>query len=400
MIHQPKHPLLAVLTLALIEFANGLDWMGMNAIGGPLMRDLSLTPASYAVLVSTGSVTAGVSGFLIAGFIDRFERRLVTELMVAGLLIAALLTTQVSNYYVLLLLRSVAGLCGATAASQAYAMVGDLFEPAKQPRAYAFVISGFSLSLGMGLPTLVFIELHFGWHAIYYLIALMLLLTLLLVRTQVPRLEAHPGPAPWQQLTQMLQHKPHQRGLLLMTTVMGCGWILIPFVAPYFTYTLHKSPADIALFYLYAGVAVVVANFGISFLVLRWSLKRVLFGVIAVAVVLQFLFTHLNQETASFAVGMAVCFYACSVTRWNLCNQLMTAHIMPSMRGGMMSLSFALQECAGGLVVTLGGMLMFMENGQLQGYGRLGLISIAFNGLLVYLIERISGNGKNMLPAA
>jgi hypothetical protein len=68
----------------------------------------------------------------------------------------------------------------------------------------------------------------------------------------------------------------------------------------------------------------------------------------------------------------------------------MTTHIMPGMRGGMMSLSFALQECAGGLMVTLGGTLMFMQEGKLLGYERLGMISIGFNLVLIYLVVLLS----------
>jgi len=389
MIHQPKHPLIAVVALALIEFACSLDWMALNAIGGSLMRDLQLTPASYAVLVSAGSVTAGASGFLIAGFIDRFERRRVTEIMLTGLLVVAVLTTQISNYWVLLGLRAFAGLFGATAASQAYAMVGDLFDTDLQPRAYAFVISGFSISLGIGLPALVYIESQLGWHGIYSLIASLLGLTLILVRIQIPVLEAHPGPAPWLQLKRMLEPSAHRKGLLLMGTVMGCGWILIPFIAPYFTYTLQLSPSAIARFYLFAGAAVICTNFAMSYLAQKWTAQQLLMGVIALALPLQWLLTHLNLEHAAYAILVAASFYGCSVARWSLCNQLMTAQIRPDMRGGMMSLSFALQECAGGLVVTLGGTLMSMQAGRLAGYERLGWISIAFNGLLIYLIAQL-----------
>lgn len=390
MIHQPKHPLIAVVALALIEFACSLDWMGLNSIGGALMRDLQLSPASYAVLVSAGSVAAGAGGLLVAGIIDRFERRRVTELMLLGLLVVSLLITQTTNYWLLLTLRAAAGLCGATAGSLAYAMVADLFEPARQPRAYAFVISGFSLSLGLGIPALVSIEAHAGWHAMYYLIATLLGVTLVLVRLQIPVLEAHPGQAPLRQLQQMLSHRPHQLSLLLMSVVMGCGWMLMPFIAPYFTYTLKMAPQQIAMFYFYSGIAVVFCNFLVSTLVARWSAQRVLLAVIICALPLQWLVTTLHDTTVVHALTVAVTFYACSVTRWNLCNQLTSRHILPSMRGGMMSLSFAMQECAGGLVVTLAGTLLSMENGQLVGYARIGALSIACNGVLLVLLRQLS----------
>ncbi|MBV8658118.1 MAG: MFS transporter [Burkholderiales bacterium] len=375
-----------MVTLALVEFSSSLDWMSLGAIGAALMRDLSLNPGRYAILVSAGSIAAGASGLVLASLIDRFPRRGATETLLGCLITVSLLTTCVENFWLLLVLRALAGICGAAAASQAYAMVADLFTAEQQPRAYAVILGGFSLTLGGGLPALVFLESHFGWHSLFLANAGLLSATWLLLHSQVPHLSAHPVVAPWRQLSRMLGHRPHQISLLLMSVVMCCGWMLIPFIAPYFVRTLQLPPAAIARLYLCAGITVALVNFGTSHLVQRVGATRMAFAVVALAIPLQWLLTHLRATDAQYAILIATLFYAASVTRWSLCNMLATQHIQPTMRGGMMSLSFALQESVGGLSVTLGGMLLYEQQGMLLGYERLGYATIGFNLILVSLI--------------
>jgi len=384
--HSLRHPLLVMVILALVEFSSSLDWMSLSAIGAALMRDLALSPGRYALLVSAGSIAAGVSGLVLASLIDRFPRRRATEVLLGCLIVVSLLTTCVDNFWALLALRALAGVCSAAAASQAYAMVGDLFPPERQSKAYTVILAGFSLTLGGGLPALVFLESHFGWHSLFLVNASLLTVTLGFLHHQVPHLPAHPGLAPWRQLSRMLGHRPHQVSLLLMAVVMCCGWMLIPFIAPYFVRTLQLPAQAVAQLYLCAGITVALVNFATSHLVQRIGAERLAYAVIAIAIPLQWWLTHLQAGDAGYAIAIATAFYACSVTRWSLCNMLATQHILPSMRGGMMSLSFALQESVGGLSVTLGGMALYEQQGALLGYERLGYATIGFNLLLAALI--------------
>ena len=61
--------------LAFLQFAVILDFMLMSPLGALIMPSLSITPAQFGTVVSAYAFAAGISGFLTAGFADRFDRK-------------------------------------------------------------------------------------------------------------------------------------------------------------------------------------------------------------------------------------------------------------------------------------------------------------------------------------
>ena len=61
--------------LAFLQFTVVLDFMILSPLGAQLMPALRISPVQPGLLVSTYAFSAGVSGFLAAGFADRQPRR-------------------------------------------------------------------------------------------------------------------------------------------------------------------------------------------------------------------------------------------------------------------------------------------------------------------------------------
>ena len=61
--------------LAFLQFAVILDFMIMSPLGALIMPALDITPKQFGLVVSAYAFSAGVSGFLTAGFADRFDRK-------------------------------------------------------------------------------------------------------------------------------------------------------------------------------------------------------------------------------------------------------------------------------------------------------------------------------------
>ena len=75
-----QHPLskyqwLVVAILALTQFTVVLDFMVMSPLGDLLMKDLQVKPYQFGIVVSSYALAAGLSGFMTAGFADRFDRK-------------------------------------------------------------------------------------------------------------------------------------------------------------------------------------------------------------------------------------------------------------------------------------------------------------------------------------
>ena len=66
---------LLLLVLSAIQFSQMVDFMVLMPLGTQLMREFDITPTQLGFFVSIHTLAAGLSGFLSAFVIDRFDRR-------------------------------------------------------------------------------------------------------------------------------------------------------------------------------------------------------------------------------------------------------------------------------------------------------------------------------------
>src|SRR6185503_7947546 len=79
-----------VALLAFLQFAVILDFMIMAPLGALIMPTLGITPKQFGLVVSAYAFSAGVSGFVTAGFADRFDRKKILMFFYAGFLCGTL----------------------------------------------------------------------------------------------------------------------------------------------------------------------------------------------------------------------------------------------------------------------------------------------------------------------
>src|SRR5947208_17192048 len=70
--------------LALTQFTVVLDFMVMSPLGDMLMKSMGLRTSQFGFAVSAYAFSAGISGFLTAGFADRFDRKKLLLFFYAG----------------------------------------------------------------------------------------------------------------------------------------------------------------------------------------------------------------------------------------------------------------------------------------------------------------------------
>jgi predicted MFS family arabinose efflux permease len=61
--------------LGFLQFTVILDFMIISPLGAIVMPTLHIGPRQFGLAVSSYAFSAGVSGFLAAGFADRFDRK-------------------------------------------------------------------------------------------------------------------------------------------------------------------------------------------------------------------------------------------------------------------------------------------------------------------------------------
>jgi predicted MFS family arabinose efflux permease len=80
-----------VALLAFLQFTIVLDFMILSPLGALLIEKLNISPSAFGRVVSAYAFSAGVSGFLAAGFADRFDRRKLLLFFYVGFLLGTLL---------------------------------------------------------------------------------------------------------------------------------------------------------------------------------------------------------------------------------------------------------------------------------------------------------------------
>jgi predicted MFS family arabinose efflux permease len=160
----------AIVILALTQFTVVLDFMVMSPLGDMLMKSMSLTTTQFGFAVSAYAFSAGISGFLTAGFADRFDRKKLLLFFYVGFIFGTLFCGLAQTYVMLLAARIVTGVFGGVIGSISMAIVADLFSLEQRGRVMGFLQMGFGASQVLGIPIGLYLANAWGWQAPFLMI--------------------------------------------------------------------------------------------------------------------------------------------------------------------------------------------------------------------------------------
>src|SRR5690242_2852778 len=106
------YQVVVIILLSLTQFTVVLDFMVMSPLGDMLMKSMSLTTRQFGFAVSGYALSAGISGFLTAGFADKFDRKKLLLFFYVGFIAGTLFCGLATSYFMLMLARIVTGLFG------------------------------------------------------------------------------------------------------------------------------------------------------------------------------------------------------------------------------------------------------------------------------------------------
>lgn len=184
----PKALMRIAIAMAFIQFTNGLEYMMFNPVFAFMAADFAV-PVSSSGYVS-GMYTAGavISGILAFYWISHFNKKyfLMTNMALLGLL--TFLTTFISSFSFLLTLRFCAGLVGGTTMGVGISILINNAPTNLRGKMLATVIASFPMISIAGMPTILFLCTHYGWHVALWLISALCLLALPIIVFVVPQI--------------------------------------------------------------------------------------------------------------------------------------------------------------------------------------------------------------------
>lgn len=387
----PAHPLdparerLLLVTLAAIQFAHILDFMVMMPLGPILIRELAIDAHQFGLLVSSYTFTAALAGIPMAMMADRFERKRMLLTMFALFGLATLACALATDYTTLLLARGVAGAFGGVLGALVQTMVGDLIPFERRGRASGVLMSAFSVSTVAGVPLSLFLANAFGWRSPFLLIAALTLVVLLVGVRQLPQMRGHLPTAvvdetarahPLAAMAAVLRDANHWRALAFMALAIFSGFTVIPYITIYATANVGIAQTDIPYLYLAGGCATFFTSRWIGRRTDAWGKVRAYRRIAIFSLLPLFVQTHLSPSPLWLMMVCTTVFFVLVPGRMVPVMAIMTSAAQPRLRGTFMAINASVQNLCSGLAAYLGGLLIAMENGQVVGYGNVGLLAM------------------------
>jgi predicted MFS family arabinose efflux permease len=381
----PARERILLVTLATIQFAHILDFMVMMPLGPILMRELAIDAHQFGLLVSSYTFTAALAGIPMAMMADRFERKRVLLTMFGLFGLATLACALATDYATLLLARSVAGAFGGVLGALVQTMVGDLIPFERRGRASGIIMSAFSVSTVAGVPLALFLVNAFGWRSPFLLIAALTLVFLLVGVRQLPIMRGHlPAAAsdatarahPLAAMATVLRDANHWRAFAFMALAIFSGFTVIPYITIYATANVGIAQADIPYLYLAGGFATFFTSRWIGRRTDAWGKVRAYRRIALVSLLPLFVQTHLAPSPLWLMIVCTTVFFILVPGRMVPVMAIMTSAAQPRLRGTFMAINASIQNLCSGLAAYLGGLLITMENGQVVGYGHVGLLAM------------------------
>ena len=380
--------------LAFLQFAVILDFMLMAPLGAIIMPNLKITPAQFGTVVSAYAFAAGISGLLMAGFADRFDRKKLLLFFYAGFLAGTLWCGLAQSFETLLLARIVAGVFGGVIGSVVLAIATDLFPPQMRGRVMGFIQTAFAASQILGLPFGIYLSNHWNWHAPFIALAAIGVLGGVLIAAYMKPVADHLKVAQEHGVVKHLRDTlTEPRYLLSFVSVLFLatgGFMLMPFSSAFTVYNLGISLHDLPVIYLVTGIATIFIGPVVGKAADSFGKLRVFFFGTAVMIVMVLIYTHLSTSTLFVVTAINVVLFVGIFSRMIPFQALMSQVPVQTQRGSFNAINASISQLAGGLASLVAGHIVVEgADGRIHHYDVAGYVVVATSLLACILLWRI-----------
>ena len=357
--------------------------MMVMPLGPDLVRDIGLAGEQIGLISGGATLGSAVIGFLVAPYLDRYERKKALILFLIARSVLILLCSWSESSQQLIATFILAGCFSGPLSGLVMASVIDATKVEERGKAMAFVASGFSLAAILVVPASLFIAQWFSWQIAFVLsgvLGLLLSAGLLIYfpssATTSPsqKTVGHNQQAP--ELKLMLLSLPFILSICMTGIAMFGHFLLVPNISTYFQFNLAFPREEISYLYFLGGIA--------SILAMRWSgklldkgyLKATLFGLsLLVAVVVYSGFIFQPQVIVIYLIF--ILFMASSAARSAMVTALVSRCPPPHFRAAFMSYQSTASNIAAGIASMVSSQYLSTgADNQLVGVEQLAVITI------------------------
>ncbi|WP_439482990.1 MFS transporter [Cyclobacterium plantarum] len=386
---------LLLWTLAAVNFTHIVDFMILMPLGPQLMRIFEISPQEFGLLVSSYTFSAGVSSFLGAFILDKYDRRTILMWVFLGFLLGTIACALSPNYPFLLTARILSGLFGGLTSALIFAIVGDAIPDKRRGRAMGMVMAAFSVASVVGVPFGLYIASISNWHAPFVFLAILAVIILVLIYKFVPSITSHLvtghlRPSPLQVIRRVTGNANQMRAISLTVMMMLGQFMIIPFLSPFMVSNVGFTELQLTFIYMAGGFFTVFTSPWVGRMTDKYGKIRVFTIFMSLNVLPIAIITHLGETPIYYALIVSTLFFVTSNGRMVPAAALITGTAKPENRGSFLSFNSAVQQLSAGLASFVGGMVLVEGgDGKLYNFEMIGYAAIIISLLCIPLIRGI-----------
>lgn len=390
-----RYQWLAVAILALTQFTVVLDFMVMSPLGDLLMKDFKVKPDQFGIVVSSYALAAGLSGFLTAGFADRFDRKRLLVFFYSGFILGTLFCGLAESYNQLVWARILTGLFGGVMSSISMAIVADIFSLEQRGRVMGFMQMGFGLSQIVGIPLSLFIADMYNWQTPFYLIVGLSVGMLLAILMALKPINAHLAlkreNSAFKHLLATIKNRNYRIGFLATAFMSLGGYFMMPWGSAFAVNNMGISQKELPFLFMVVGVSTFMIMPLIGILADKINKFQLFMTASIVMIASVLVYVHLG-ETTLFVLIVVNIFMMGGIMARMVPSQALTTSVPEAKdRGAFMSINASLQQIAGGIAAMIGGKIVwqYSPSSPLMNFDLLGYVVVGVIIINIYLTYRV-----------
>jgi DHA1 family inner membrane transport protein len=371
-----------IIILAAIQVVHILDFVIMMPLGPRFMRVFHITPIEFSTLVSAYTFSAGIVGFFGALYADHFDRKKFLLFNFMGFILGTFMCAISPNFASLLVARIIAGAFGGVLNAGVLSLVADLIPFKRRGTAMGVVMSAFSISSILGIPTGLYIANAFDWHAAFYFICIIGVifwtLSFLILPSVKVRSEAKGFKANLANFKSIIIQKDYLLSFSL-TSVLGFGiFMIIPFMSTYMVRNVGLTEAQLPLIYLIGGIGTIFTARIVGKLCDKIGSFKIFRIVAFISIIPILVITNLPTGIPiALALTATSLFTMFASARFIPAMTLVSAVVKPQERGTFMSLENASRQLSSGLASQVAGLIIgSTAAGALTNFHYVGFICV------------------------
>ncbi|MBK4210652.1 MFS transporter [Bacillus safensis] len=377
-----SHQLLIIL-LAVGSFVTGTSEFVVSGILDIIAVDLHISIPAAGQLITVYSLFYAVGALFLVMATSKLNRKKVLLSAIFVFILGNMLAFFSHHFVLLLLSRVIMAMSGGLYIVVATNYAAQIAPPEKKGSAMATVITGFTVSLVLGVPIGTFLSGYVDWHYIFLIIALGTACLFLLLYQLLPRIEGH-SHLPLKQQLHILQDRRVISGLAT-TAFWILGYTMVfAYISPLLRQTAGFSLEMTSIALLVLGISAFIGSHFGGFAVDQWGPNRT----ISISIMIQMfaLFALFFTQFSTISVLITLAIWGIATWTTTPAKQYYLISLKPQASETVLSFNTAIMNIGMMLGSSMGGVIIQYTNvtnlswiGGLASFVALILIRYSFN---------------------